>query len=74
MLDWIASRASSAERPFIQYHALLALLYAARNASPTNMNAVRKAYEAANEALQQVSLDSDRRHFLEMIDLEVKSI
>jgi hypothetical protein len=73
MLDWVAARASSAERPFVQYHALLALLYAVRNGGEDQKDVLRRAYETAKAGIEGAHPDSDRRGLLDMIERELPS-
>jgi len=74
MADWIVTRASRAERPFIQYHALLAFLFAVRNASADDLPALRAAFDKMRQSLLlQIPLDSDRKSLLGTIDRELKA-
>jgi len=59
-LEWLADRVIS-ERPFIGYHAALALLYAAQKLGPQCKPAIAKAIARAKAELQRRALvDTDR--------------
>ncbi len=73
MLDWIAGRVSLSEKPFVQYHALQALLIAARNADVASADALKRAYKTAadNHALIAPDNRTDRADLLKQIEAEL---
>jgi hypothetical protein len=71
MVDWIVSRISAAERPFVQYHALLAFLYAVRNAPLEALDRMKAAYRLAQTQLGAIGPDADRRNLLADIGREL---
>jgi hypothetical protein len=52
-LDWLAQRIAT-EKPFIGYHASMALLNAARSLSPSEREKVRQAISTAEAYLQEL--------------------
>jgi len=66
-LDWLAER-FSIERPFIAYHAGVALSVAARTLDRTYREQIRKAIHAAKGALGQGQDTTDRARILESVD------
>jgi hypothetical protein len=72
MLDWLAERVGS-ERPFLQYHALVAMLLAIRG---SNAKAYLKAIETSVEKASQSkdNFDRDRRGTLDQIERAVATL
>jgi hypothetical protein len=58
-VDWLGARIR-AEKPFIGYHALVALLSAARSLDINQLDRVRAALEVATRSAQRLQPDTDR--------------
>ena len=64
-LEWLGARIE-AEKPFIGYHATVALLSAARSLDIKQLNLVRAALELARRSAQRLPRDADRSVTLEL--------
>lgn len=73
MLGWLASRIGPTERPFVQYHALLALLIAIRNGDASEAVGFDHAYRTAQLGYDGLSIGerTDRADLLAEIREEV---
>lgn len=74
MLDWAADRIGS-EKPFVGYHALVALLSAARGPSAKlQLSAIEAAVRRARQYEGAIGRDTDRRRILESIESSLKEL
>jgi hypothetical protein len=64
-LEWLGARVD-AEKPFIGYHAAVALLSAARSLNIKQLDLVRAALEVARRSAQRLRPDTDRSVTLEL--------
>ena len=60
VLNWLATRMSKLEGPFVQYHALRALLFAARRASSIDKPQVREALQKAQSGYDEAVREGKR--------------
>jgi hypothetical protein len=76
MMDWIAGRVSLSEKPFIQYHAIEALLVAARNADAAYADALKRAYSTASSNYSMIDPDrrTDRADLLREVEVELSNL
>ena len=76
MLDWIAGRVSRSEKPFIQFHAVQALLIAARNADAAYADALKRAYRTASDNYAAIASGqrTDRGDLLKAIEAELANL
>jgi hypothetical protein len=73
MLTWIASRVGPSERPFLQYHAIQALLVAARNGDASQAIGFERAYRIALDGYGILASEerTDRQDLLNELGSEV---
>jgi len=71
-LDWLADRLEmSAEKPFIGYHAALALSIAARELEDAHLPSLRRALTRAEQLATRLRHDTDRAMTLEYAEQEL---
>lgn len=70
-LDWLAARVAE-EKPFIGYHAAVALLVAVRNLDPPHHARLRAAIQRAKESVGRVRKDTDRDRILSEAEEELE--
>ena len=73
LYDWLAERAIN-EKPFVAYHALLALLYAARDRRQTDRQRLKIAVERCKQALAKLPERTDRKKTLNEIETELQKV
>jgi len=72
-LDWLAERLNpEEEKPFVAYHAAVALLYAVMNLPAESYEALNSAIEKAKDLAQRLKGDPDRLNVLAQAERELR--
>jgi hypothetical protein len=75
MLEWVTGRVSPMEAPYIQYHALQALLAAARLGDLSHATQIFTAYRRVEELWKSIpGIAPDRKSLLKQIKAEVEAL
>jgi hypothetical protein len=74
LLDWLANRIDR-ERPFVGYHALVALNTAAADErAAANLDRIEDALAIVREKRSAFSRDTDRQRLVERLETQVKRL